>query len=80
MFENMLSHRNIKIMLNTDYREIVGIIPYREMIYPDQLMNSSITATESYRTALWVQAWNAQHARASTSGSRELSQWAFVYP
>jgi len=29
----MLSHRNIKIMLNTDYREIVGIIPYREMIY-----------------------------------------------
>jgi UDP-galactopyranose mutase len=33
MFENMLSHRNIKIMLNTDYREIVGTIPYREMIY-----------------------------------------------
>jgi UDP-galactopyranose mutase len=33
MFENMLSHPNIKVMLNTDYREIEGIIPYREMIY-----------------------------------------------
>jgi len=33
MFENMLDHRNIKILLNTDYREIQDEIPYREMIY-----------------------------------------------
>ena len=33
MFEKMLSHPNIKIMLNTDYREIEAFIPYREMIY-----------------------------------------------
>jgi UDP-galactopyranose mutase len=33
MFEKMLSHPNIKIMLNTDYREIASVIPYREMIY-----------------------------------------------
>jgi UDP-galactopyranose mutase len=33
MFENMLDHPNIKIMLNTDYREIVGAIPFREMVY-----------------------------------------------
>jgi UDP-galactopyranose mutase len=33
MFENMLTHPNIKVMLNTDYREIQGVIPYREMIY-----------------------------------------------
>lgn len=33
MFEKILSHPNIKIMLNTDYREIAEIIPYREMIY-----------------------------------------------
>lgn len=33
MFEKMLSHPNIKIMLNTDYREIVDVIPYRKMIY-----------------------------------------------
>ena len=33
MFENMLDHPNIKIMLNTDYKEIDKIIPYREMIY-----------------------------------------------
>jgi UDP-galactopyranose mutase len=33
MFENMLDHKNIKVMLNTDYREIEDVIPYREMIY-----------------------------------------------
>lgn len=33
MFEKMLDHPNIKIMLNTDYRDIERIIPYKEMIY-----------------------------------------------
>jgi UDP-galactopyranose mutase len=33
MFENMLSHENIQIMLNTDYRDIKNYIPYKEMIY-----------------------------------------------
>lgn len=33
MFEKMLDHPNIKIMLNTDYREIMHEIPYRDMIY-----------------------------------------------
>ena len=33
MFENMLDHPNIKIMLNCDYREIESDIPFREMIY-----------------------------------------------
>lgn len=33
MFEKMLAHPNIKVMLNTDYKEVEGIIPYREMIY-----------------------------------------------
>jgi UDP-galactopyranose mutase len=33
MFENMLSHPNIKIMLNTDYREVADIIPHRRLIY-----------------------------------------------
>ncbi|MFB2836393.1 UDP-galactopyranose mutase [Floridanema evergladense] len=33
MFDKMLSHPNIKIMLNTDYREIQNVIPYRQMIY-----------------------------------------------
>jgi UDP-galactopyranose mutase len=33
LFENMLDHENIKILLNTDYREIVDDIPYRKMIY-----------------------------------------------
>jgi UDP-galactopyranose mutase len=33
MFERMLDHPNIKVMLNADYREIESEIPYREMIY-----------------------------------------------
>ena len=33
MFENMLNHPNIKIMLNTDYRDVREFIPYKEMIY-----------------------------------------------
>ncbi|WP_447985934.1 UDP-galactopyranose mutase [Nitrospira sp. Nam74] len=33
MFERMLSHPNIKLMLNTDYQEIKDVIPYGEMIY-----------------------------------------------
>jgi len=33
MFERMLAHPNIAIMLNTDYREIQQAIPFREMIY-----------------------------------------------
>lgn len=33
MFENMLAHPNIKVMLNTDYREIQEFIPFGHMIY-----------------------------------------------
>ena len=33
MFENMLDHDNIKILLNTDYHEIEGVIPYERMIF-----------------------------------------------
>ena len=33
MFEHMLDHPNIKVMLNTDYREIANLIPHRQMIY-----------------------------------------------
>ncbi|MBA3912324.1 MAG: UDP-galactopyranose mutase [Acidobacteriales bacterium] len=33
MFENMLDHPNIKIMLNTDYREIRTVIPFKHLIY-----------------------------------------------
>jgi UDP-galactopyranose mutase len=33
MFENMLDHPNIKVVLHCDYREIEKEIPFREMIY-----------------------------------------------
>ena len=33
MFENMLDHPNIKIMLNTDYRDVREFIPFNEMVY-----------------------------------------------
>lgn len=33
LFENMLDHRNIKIMLNTDYSDIADWMPHRELIF-----------------------------------------------
>jgi UDP-galactopyranose mutase len=33
LFEKMLSHANIKILLKTDYREIEALIPHRHLIY-----------------------------------------------
>jgi UDP-galactopyranose mutase len=33
MFERMLTHPNIKILLNADYREVRNMIPHREVIY-----------------------------------------------
>jgi UDP-galactopyranose mutase len=33
MFENMLDHPNIRILLNTDYRDVRDALPYRELIY-----------------------------------------------
>jgi len=33
MFERMLTHPNIRILLNADYREIEGTIPHEEVIY-----------------------------------------------
>lgn len=33
MFENLLSHPNIKVMLNTDYKEVVDYIPYKNLIF-----------------------------------------------
>jgi UDP-galactopyranose mutase len=33
MFENMLDHPNIRILLNADYQDIRDDVPYRELIY-----------------------------------------------
>ncbi|PZR28793.1 MAG: UDP-galactopyranose mutase [Citrobacter freundii] len=33
MFEKMLDHPNIKVMVNTDYKEIADFVPFKEMIY-----------------------------------------------
>ncbi len=33
MFEKMLAHPNIHVMTNTDYKDVVDNIPYKNMIY-----------------------------------------------
>jgi UDP-galactopyranose mutase len=33
MFERMLDHPNVKVMLNTDYREIEHFLPYERIVY-----------------------------------------------
>jgi len=56
-----------------------GVYRTRRWFTPVRLMNSS-TVTESYLTARWSSARDAQHACASNSCSRELSQWASIHP
>jgi UDP-galactopyranose mutase len=33
LFQKMLNHPNISVMLQTDYRELIKTVPYRKMIY-----------------------------------------------
>jgi UDP-galactopyranose mutase len=33
MFHKLLDHPNIKVMLNTDYHEVEGLVPYREVVF-----------------------------------------------
>jgi UDP-galactopyranose mutase len=33
LFENMLDHTNIKVLLNCDYREVQSFVPYRKLIF-----------------------------------------------
>jgi UDP-galactopyranose mutase len=33
MFQKLLDHPNIKVMLNTDYHEVEGLVPYREVVF-----------------------------------------------
>ncbi|MGE5520039.1 MAG: UDP-galactopyranose mutase [Candidatus Dadabacteria bacterium] len=33
MFQKMLSHPNIKIMLNTDYKEVIELIPFKNLVF-----------------------------------------------
>jgi UDP-galactopyranose mutase len=33
MFERMLSHPNIKVLLNADYREVEAVIPHEEVVF-----------------------------------------------
>lgn len=33
LFQNLLNHRNIKVLLNTNYREIINDVQYQRMIY-----------------------------------------------
>ena len=33
MFEKMLAHPNIKVLLNTDYREVADLLPCKHMVY-----------------------------------------------
>lgn len=33
MFERMLQHPNISVMLNTDYRDVVRLLPWKHMVY-----------------------------------------------
>ena len=33
MFERLLAHPRISLMLNTDYRDVIGLVPHRHVVY-----------------------------------------------
>lgn len=33
LFENMLDHPNISILLNTDYRDVINFVPFKSIVY-----------------------------------------------
>ena len=80
MFENMLDHPNIKILLNTDYREI-------EDVFPVSGNGLHGTGRRVLRLPIWqaavslagVQARDAQRRRVPASAGRELSERARLY-
>ena len=51
MFENMLNHPNIKVMLNTDYHEVIDFIPFKEMIFTARWTSISTISLASCPTA-----------------------------
>ena len=53
MFANMLDHPNIKIMLNTDYRDVKDALPYRELIYTGPVDEFFDFSLGNCRTAAW---------------------------
>jgi len=56
--EDVVAPEHQNHALNTDYREIEGLSRTRRWFTRVRLMNSSITATESYLTARWSSAWD----------------------
>ncbi len=57
MFQNMLNHKNIHVLLNTDYRDIVDTIPFDKMIYtgPIDLFFDSAFGNLPYRSLRFEQ-------------------------
>ena len=69
MFEAMLRHPNIKVMLNTDYREVADLMPWKHMIY-----TGPIDAFFDYRYGkLPYRSLEFQHVTRRRSSS---SRWA----
>ncbi len=75
MFERMLAHPNIKVMLNTDYREIQDFIPYQELIYtgPIDEFFHYCYGKLPYRS-LDFEIKTVNTSSLSTSGGSELSK------
>ena len=69
MFEAMLNHPNIKIMLNTDYREIVNLIPWKHMIYTGPIDSFFDYRSASCRIDACIRARDASVERFQAVGT-----------
>ena len=51
IFERMLAHPNIKLLLQTDYREVLGLIPHKHLIFTGPIDLFSSISSAHCRTA-----------------------------
>ena len=74
MFERMLAHPNIKIMLNTDYREIERWSRTRDDLHRARSTSSSTTASASCPTARWSSGTRRETWQAQPVGGDQLPE------
>ena len=81
MFEKMLAHPNIKVMLNTDYREVVDLLPWKHMVYTGPI--DAVLQLSPRQAALpQPRVSSREHCRRAipVGRHRQLSQRLWLHP
>lgn len=80
MFQNMFNKRNIKLMLNTDWKEVSEIIPHKKLIYtgPIDEYFDSMFGKLQYRSLKFVHKLYYQEQVQPVTGIKYSSNYDFT--